>query len=54
MIDTDLLDDLFLVALAEDFSVDQPGRSSAAHRALNKKHLVDLMKHKGMRLVASL
>jgi hypothetical protein len=37
-IDSEGLDDDFLVALTENFVVDQPGRCSTAHRALDEFH----------------
>jgi len=38
VIDTELLDDCFLVTLAEDVAVDHPGSRSAADRALDDVH----------------
>jgi hypothetical protein len=42
VIDTELLDDCFLVTLAEDVAVDHPGSRSAADRTVDDVHGLSL------------
>jgi hypothetical protein len=51
-IDAGSLDDQLLMALTEDFGVDQPCRRAATHRAFCDSHGVDL-KQKGARSLAT-
>jgi hypothetical protein len=53
-VDSEVLDDLLLVALAKDFVVDHPSRSPLARRALDEFHGLTSEKEKGMRYFASL
>jgi hypothetical protein len=53
-IDAGLLDDDFLVSLAEDLSVDQPRCPTAAHRTFDDAHELTSMKEKGCGKLATL